>query len=716
MKNFSPALRLLAVLAVIALAWSLRTNTAAKLPVDYDEDDYLRAAQEYAAVFRSGDLRGLMEFNYRPEHPPLAKIIYGISLLNVPVTTLLPDRGTSASPDQFLPLPQKKAARAVAAAFGALEVVLLALLNPLAGFLLAINALTGKYTSQIMLESLPAFTSLASVLAYTRYKRQAQKGWLATSAIFLGLTATSKYLYAVVGVAILADWLFATPKTLPDLKRFLRLALLWGGLALLVFLAANPYLWPNPLGRLADSLFYHAKYSTTAVEVEQNNFPFYQPFVWIFLFSVGQWHPDVFSFVLDPLIALFACLGLTRMWKRDPVYIFWLVIGMAFLLVWPTKWPQYMVVLTAPLSLSAAEAIGGFGVGIWKDWQQAHAQKVNHTLERRDGRRALPWLIPGLIFFAALTLYPLIFQFAMSLTDFNSTSIMDGLKGGVWREVWGGLTGQIKATPIDSAYQDRAVTFIGAETYLPILDYITTSGILGFNLLWTFLSVILQTGLGLGAALLLWNQRVAFRRGWQALFILPWAIPETIGAIMWFTVLSTATGWLGLAAQKYGETIPFSFLLNWERNPGATLLVLLICSLWYGFPFMMLAASAGLKLIPAEVFDAAAIDGASVWQVFRHISWPLLLPLLLPAVIVRGIFVFNQFYLFQVSQMYGNFSLTTLATLSYNIFNPAAGGFGRPAGEFAISAGLNMLTMLILVIFVVIFTRWSKAGEGLNDA
>jgi ABC-type sugar transport system permease subunit len=118
---------------------------------------------------------------------------------------------------------------------------------------------------------------------------------------------------------------------------------------------------------------------------------------------------------------------------------------------------------------------------------------------------------------------------------------------------------------------------------------------------------------------------------------------------------------------------------------------------------MMLAASAGLKQVPAEVFDAAAIDGANAWQTFRHVTWPLLMPLVVPAIIIRGIFAFNQFYLIQ---FFGNDSMTTLATLSYNIFNPS--NFN---GQFAVSAAINIITMLILVGFVVIFNRWTKADE-----
>lgn len=120
---------------------------------------------------------------------------------------------------------------------------------------------------------------------------------------------------------------------------------------------------------------------------------------------------------------------------------------------------------------------------------------------------------------------------------------------------------------------------------------------------------------------------------------------------------------------------------------------------------MMLAASTGLKMIPHEVYDAASIDGASPLQTFRYVTWPLLLPLLLPAIVVRGIFAFNQFYLFQAFY----YQDATLATLSYNIFNPT--GFGI-TGQFAVSAVINIITVLILIIFVFIFNRWSKADEG----
>ena len=91
------------------------------------------------------------------------------------------------------------------------------------------------------------------------------------------------------------------------------------------------------------------------------------------------------------------------------------------------------------------------------------------------------------------------------------------------------------------------------------------------------------------------------------------------------------------------------------------------------------------------------------------------MPLVIPAIIIRGIFAFNQFYLMQIfGFLHGNFSMTTLATLSYNIFNPS--GFFGANGQFAVSAALNIITLLILIGFVILFNRWSKADEGVTYA
>ncbi len=710
-KSIRSLLYFLAIALVVALAFGMRTHAANTLSIDYDEDDYLRAGQEYAHLIKTSNWRGFLDRNYRPEHPPLAKIFIGLSILSVPEKTLTPDAATNAQPNKYLPRDLVRPARALNTIFGTITVLLLAVVNPLAGFFLGIHTFTIKYVSQIMLEAFPALTSFLMALTYLQWKKARQSnrnGWLALSAIFLGLTAASKYLYCIVGIAILIDW-YLDAKENETVNAFLRNTVIWGLLAFVIFFAFNPYLWLDPIGRLKESVFYHAGYASSASEVENASYPIWQPFFWLF-FSPYWWQKGVFPFPFDLLITIFALGGLKRLWDKERLYALWFAIAMVFLLIWPTKWPQYIVTLTVPLSMAAAEGASA----LWQDiliwWRRPKSTAI---YKKTDTRRALPWLVPGFIAFTLLTLIPLIFGFGISMTDFNTASLRDGFNGGIRRALVEGITGERPAKDFEINARSNQVNFTGLNSYLPVLDYITNNGIIFFNVMWTVLSVLLQCGLGLAVALLLWQRGVRFGKFWQALFILPWAIPELIGAQMWLNIFIKDWGWLYLAAQKYGPTSFFAaFAHGLDTSSSMWLIAFLLPAMWYGFPFMMLAAITGLRMIPPDVFDASAMDGANAWQTFRWVILPLLMPLLVPALIVRGIFAFNQFYLFQTYY----FQDATLATLSYNVFNPNSGYSNVAGGQFAISAVINIITVVILMIFVALFNRWSKAGEGVTYA
>ncbi|MFN2145464.1 MAG: hypothetical protein ACK2T7_08920, partial [Anaerolineales bacterium] len=366
---------ILAVIAVVLLAWTLRMRAVEQLPIDYDEDDYLRAAQLIARDIREGNWTGLQESNYRPEHPPLAKIIYGLAISPLAPSSLIPDRPTSASPAPRLPVPDFQVARKTSAVLGTLEVLALAILNPLAGLFLGIHTFTIKYHSQIMLEGLPSLTSALAVICYLKAKDRDgiphTNLWLLGSAFFLGLTASGKYLYAVVGVVILTDGLITAIQRRS--WRPIWLLLGWGLLSLGFFFASDPYLWPDPAARLQESILFHSGYATGASEVQSAGYPPWQPFIW--LFGSVPWHPGVFAVSLDLVITAFAFLGFLSLWQERRVFALWILIALGFLLVWPTKWPQYILVLTFPWSLSAAY---GVRETIWKpvlEWRKARQEK-----------------------------------------------------------------------------------------------------------------------------------------------------------------------------------------------------------------------------------------------------------------------------------------------------------------------------------------------------
>ena len=181
-------------------------------------------------------------------------------------------------------------------------------------------------------------------------------------------------------------------------------------------------------------------------------------------------------------------------------------------MIWPTKWPQYILIITAPVSLAAAEGCRGI---IWEPlaaWlgrnftrrgekTRVSLQAAGRSNAIKESLRAIPWLLPGILVLTTIALFPLIYQVAMSLTDFRATAIRDGLTGGVWREVWLGITGQVEPVVVESIDQSfsriNEVSYAGISMLKQLVSSIGISVIM-FEIIWTVLSVGAQLGLGLG--------------------------------------------------------------------------------------------------------------------------------------------------------------------------------------------------------------------------
>ena len=203
---------------------------------------------------------------------------------------------------------------------------------------------------------------------------------------------------------------------------------LWGFIALIVFFISDPYLWPSPIERLKESILFHASYAQSA-HVQQTGCTFSQPLVW--LAQSFPWHPGVFSVAIDLLlISILAIVGLSRMWAKERVYGVWLGSGRIFPVDLADQWPQYILILTAPLSIGAAEGIKGLLIEPVKSiWQKFRTKKQKHLISVQELIKSTPWLLPGLIALSVLLLYPLVYQLAMSVTDFSGPSIKDGIEG-----------------------------------------------------------------------------------------------------------------------------------------------------------------------------------------------------------------------------------------------------------------------------------------------
>jgi arabinogalactan oligomer/maltooligosaccharide transport system permease protein len=118
----------------------------------------------------------------------------------------------------------------------------------------------------------------------------------------------------------------------------------------------------------------------------------------------------------------------------------------------------------------------------------------------------------------------------------------------------------------------------------------------------------------------------------------PWAIPNYITALLWKGMFHRQFGAISHLLQAL-HIEPIGWFTHFSTSFAANV----ITNTWLGFPFMMVVALGALQSIPADLYEAAAVDGASRWKQFRHVTLPLLRPALLPAVILGSVWTFNMF-------------------------------------------------------------------------
>ncbi len=356
MTRVERAARLGAVGLLTALALLLH-GQAARLPIDFDEDDYMRAGQIFADEIRTGNPGILLENNYRIEHPQFVKILIATVMLSMEPIQRIPELPVTANPYELMHRPTLAAVRQMQSAFGVLSVTTLALVSPVAALLLATSTWVIKYTSQVMLEAVPLLFSLLGVALYelARSMSNARRRRLAylASAIGIGLAVGAKYPYAIAGLAIVADRLRRTRRGEPIR---IKDAIGWSAIAALAFFAVNPYLWSDPIGRLIASAAYHPEYATSE-QVQSTGFPAWQQLIW--LMQSVPWHDaqNIFAGKFDTWMLPLALVGLIPLARKRPVYAIWLGLGAIALLLWPTKWPQYLLTIAVPYALAGAAGL-----------------------------------------------------------------------------------------------------------------------------------------------------------------------------------------------------------------------------------------------------------------------------------------------------------------------------------------------------------------------
>lgn len=306
---------------------------------------------------------------------------------------------------------------------------------------------------------------------------------------------------------------------------------------------------------------------------------------------------------------------------------------------------------------------------------------AGNSLPATRWQKAL-FVLPAFLLTFVIVIFPTVFGLLVSFTSWTRTgTTLDGpgdgfilfrlfdMVGDIWsaiRENWSGLD-NLREMWSDTAFRTA----------------------LQNNFIFAFLGVPLQYLVALGLALLL-NQEIRGRKVFRVAFLLPFMIsPIAVGWMIGKAIFDARFGPFAKIAREMDITLTF-----YDTGPKAVFW-LIIMNAWYAVPFVMVMLLAGLQAMPSEVFEAAKIDGGDRWQTFRDITFPLLLPVSLTAVVLRLIFEFKLIDIIQV--VTGGGPGDASQTVSLYVYKS-----GYLSGDIGYATAVAEVFLIVVIVVIVL--------------
>ena len=246
--------------------------------------------------------------------------------------------------------------------------------------------------------------------------------------------------------------------------------------------------------------------------------------------------------------------------------------------------------------------------------------------------------------------------------------------------------------------------FVGLDNYKAVLSDPNFFNAFFNSIKWTVFSLAGQVFVGFILALALHRVR-RFKKLYRTLLIVPWAFPTIVIAFSWQWILNGVYGYLPNMIVKLGlmdAAPPFLTDTTWA------FVCLVFINIWFGAPMIMVNVLSALQTVPQEQFEAAKIDGASSWQVFRYITFPHIKVVVGLLVVLRTVWIFNNFDIIYLITGGGPSNATmTLPIFAYNL------GWGTKMLGRASAVTVLLFIFLLAVCFIYfsIISKWEKEGR-----
>ncbi|WP_433728567.1 carbohydrate ABC transporter permease [Actinoplanes sp. CA-051413] len=302
---------------------------------------------------------------------------------------------------------------------------------------------------------------------------------------------------------------------------------------------------------------------------------------------------------------------------------------------------------------------------------QAAAEQPDRAARRR-GRVEQWWAwafaAPVVLYLGAFYAYPLYRNLDLSLRAYTVRSFVQG------------------GAPFSGL--DNYRTVAADPTFLPALTH---------TVVFTVVCLVFQFSIGMALALF-FRQNFPLSATLRALFLVPWLLPLIVSASSWSWMLNSDSGIVNAALGVFGAGP-----VNWLTDPRWALVSVIIANIWIGVPFNLVVLYSGLQAVPAEIHEAAALDGASGWQRFWRVTFPLLRPVSAITILLGLVYTLKVFDIIWIMTRGGPADASaTFATWSYRL------GFGSALPRFGPGAAVGNLLIVMALVCGLVYIRMQR--------
>lgn len=302
--------------------------------------------------------------------------------------------------------------------------------------------------------------------------------------------------------------------------------------------------------------------------------------------------------------------------------------------------------------------------------------------KRKDIRTALLFILPAFVSVTIFTIAPIIYTVFISFTNYNM-------------------------------YHLEGYDMVGIDNYISVITGSISEiffPVLGWTIMFAILCTVGGYSVGMGLAVLLNNPHMKEAKLYKSILIIPWALPATIAILSWQGLLNESAGGINTLLNMIGiNSVPWMTNVFWARTG------IIIVNLWLGFPYMMNVCLGGLQSIDAAYYEAARVDGATKWQSFKAITFPMVFRLSVPLVVSNFAFNFNNFANIYMITGGGPARVGSQFAGSTDILASTIYKMTTQSNRYELSATLSVISFLIVGTLTLINLNMSGAFKEVDS-